>query len=291
MKKETALKQVSQFAEAWGQEPKDYLDNVISTHCIGLSGEQVSQVLSTKHLTGLDIMAKEIMVMTQRGKMEMSPLIAGFTKIAHRDGIVSVEDHYSMLDNDLCCTVKVGKLVDGTIHYFSRSAFLSEYQQKSPIWKKMPRHMLWVRAYSNAVRLSCSVNLVLADELEDVGFVSTSGLKPSELTETTGQEGFSILPSEADRWIFEGKQVSQKITAEEYDYIWESLQGCVRKISSLLSRHIRSDSKIGLGHGRWNLDVSEKLLAALDSPEARGALKEFAADHGALRIRIYEGKE
>lgn len=147
---------------------EDFVQTVKEVYAKGATDTELKLFLQTAKRTGLDPFARQIYCIKrydssqQKTVMSTQVSIDGFRLIADRTGayVPSKEPTYTFdADGQLeSATAYIKKLVGGTWHEVSATAFFSEYVQKTKdgtpnsMWKKMPRLMLAKCAESLVLR-------------------------------------------------------------------------------------------------------------------------------------------
>lgn len=138
--------------------PLDQLELIRKTIGSGLSDNELALFLHTAKSRGLDPLQRQIHPLKLGGRLTCYTGIDGLRLIAARTGHYRPDDEpprYQVEDGRIIsCTVKVW-VQDNAGAWFpvAASAFMEEYfQDRNPIWKKMPRVMLAKVAESIALR-------------------------------------------------------------------------------------------------------------------------------------------
>jgi phage recombination protein Bet len=123
--------------------------------CVGGTDNELKLFLYQAKRMGLDPLARQIYAIKRGPKMSIQVSIDGFRLIADRSGkyapgrAATFEEKGNQI---VSATAYVNKLVAGSWHEVSATAYWSEYAQQSPMWQKMPRTMIAKCAESLALR-------------------------------------------------------------------------------------------------------------------------------------------
>jgi phage recombination protein Bet len=175
------------------------LQLIKDTFAKGATDDELSLFMLTAHRTGLDPMARQLFVVKrydsvlQKQTMSIQISIDGFRLIADRTEkyVPGREATYTYDPNGNLesATAYVKKLVGGTWHEISATAFHSEYVQttkeKKPnsMWSKMPRLMLAKCAESLALRKAFPAELSGLYTADEMGTVEENNSAKPHLAE------------------------------------------------------------------------------------------------------------
>lgn len=98
----------------------------------------------------LNPLHKEVYAIPYQGKLQIVIGVDGWRKLAHATGrYLSGEAVYGEDEYGVFCTYTVLTTTGGR---FSSTCWLSEFKSGSPLWGRMPRHMLAVKAEVHALK-------------------------------------------------------------------------------------------------------------------------------------------
>lgn len=204
---QTALQKTSPVVQSLAKQfdyTEDFVQTVKDVFAKGASDNELKLFLQTAKRTGLDPFARQIYCIKRYdsivGSMVMSAQVSidGFRLIADRTGryVPSKEPTYTFdADGNLeSATAYLKKLVAGTWHEVSATAFFSEYVQTkkdgtpNSMWKKMPRLMLAKCAESLVLRKAFPAELSGLYTAEEMGTVIGENTPETNSHTTPGKE-------------------------------------------------------------------------------------------------------
>lgn len=200
MSAQTQLQKIQPVVQTLAKQfeySEDFVQTVKDTFAKGATDNELKLFLQTAKRTGLDPFARQIYCIKRydgaAGGMVMGVQISidGFRLIADRTNcyVPSREPTYTFdEDRNLeSATAYIKKLVAGTWHEVSATAFYSEYVQTkkdgepNSMWKKMPRLMLAKTAESLVLRKAFPAELSGLYTVEEMGTDLTATEQPDPL--------------------------------------------------------------------------------------------------------------
>ena len=115
-------------------------------------GSDVEKLAMLQLMQSMDLnpLRKEVYAIPYQGKLQIVIGVDGWRKLAHANGrYLSGEAVYGEDEYGVFCTYTVLTTSGGR---FSATCWLSEFKSSSPLWGRMPRHMLAVKAEVHALK-------------------------------------------------------------------------------------------------------------------------------------------